>query len=152
MEPSWSKLESSLDTQENTYTDDEMMADHLNRREEMEGKVCFFQCNTSPAFPPSTVTTSTPSCFFHPAIFRLRGRSFSVSVCTRWGVKGPFAQIGFCAARVTGRSSLCLQPAFCEREPVQPSCVEKFGLGMSRPSAAPGRQQPNAERNRQRCL
>ncbi len=54
-----------------------------------------------------------------------------------------------CAAffreEVTGRSSLCLQPAVGEREPVQASCVENFGLGMSRPSAAPGLQQPNAE-------
>lgn len=51
----------------------------------------------------------------------------------------------FLREEVTGRSSLCLQPAVGEREPVQPSCVENFGLGTSRPSAAPGLRQPNAE-------
>lgn len=64
-----------------------------------------------------------------------------------WNVRS--AQIG-CAPciceEVIGRSSLCLQPAVGEREPVQPSCVENFGLGTSRPSAAPGLQQPAAKR------
>ncbi|KAM7389309.1 hypothetical protein PAMP_023294 [Pampus punctatissimus] len=63
---------------------------------------------------------------------------------------GLFAQIGLCApffrGEVTGRSSLYLQPAVGEREPVQPSCVENFGLGTSWPSAAPGLQQPAAKR------
>lgn len=43
------------------------------------------------------------------------------------------------------RHCVCSRHAVGEREPVQPSCVENFGLGTRRPSAAPGLQQPAAK-------
>lgn len=100
-----------------------------------------------------------PPCAFHPSIFRrhsVADESPSARLRLVRQVEGEmstrsFAHIGLCAAslrgEVTGRSSLCLQPAVGEREPVQPSCVEKFRTGhepaicSSRPPAASSQTQ-----------
>lgn len=79
-----------------------MMADHLNRREEMEGKVCFFQCNKSQAANVCSLhrylcLTSRPAFFIRlflgEAADQLRQRVHQVEG-ERWS-RGPFAQIGF---------------------------------------------------------